>query len=421
MATHHKKALYIKSVVVILLVVVIFVANNFYLKFTFAQQNLFAEEPTQPLQKIFVAQSTTTSTSTPSSTPTLTATPTPTLTPTPSSTATPTHTPTPTASPTSTATPTHTPTSTPTQVPGDLIVTFEPIKDQIQPGEYITFVVKMSNTGQAQLSQVFVTITVPSDVMILRGDAGIINQPDSKLIVRTNDVLFKAEKINGGEGGKIFVETYIRLGLANNQPITLTVKGQAQGNANTANDESVMAFSIYNPKPYADGIVEIHSASSTVRQGDDLTYTVLISNIGGLLLRNVYISDVLSSNTKVISARMQTIDVINPQIKSQIGGFTITATGIDVGGGIKVTLLTRVITAPITNLTITHEVTLRASNDREQINNYAINNIRIVSTTPTPTLPVTPTPLKPPNATPMPNEIPSGYKTYMPLAMFLRK
>ncbi|MCW1969554.1 MAG: DUF11 domain-containing protein [Anaerolineae bacterium] len=348
---------------------------------------------------------------------------------TPTATATATATPSPTATSTSTATPTSTPTptATPTLIPGDLAISLHSDKTAPETGDYVTFTVIITNIGQATLSQVHVTMTVPSEVSILRGDYIANNAPIRDLQVNTRDVTFTSQTLLANEKIVILVPSAIKMGLPNVSLFSVTAGGKATGDANSGNNFASLSVTATNPKPYADALAETTVSPGPYQAGNMVTFTTYISNVGGFALQGLAVTNSLGADARVLSVRLEGAGDVNSELRSHIGGFTLTSSLLDVGGRIRLIMSTRIGVAVTSGTTITNEFKLTANNDQYNINNLARVSITTSggsqTVTPTPNSTVTGTPNPATTSTPTPTG--SGgtrnKRTYLPLLRFAAK
>lgn len=331
-------------------------------------------------------------------------------------TVTPTATASPTDTPSATPTPTASPTATATPIPGDLVVTISSSKPSPETGDYVTYTIAISNIGQVPLSQVLISMHVPSEVTILRADYLATNPLQRDLEVTTRAVTFTANSLAANEQIHIIVPSFIKVGLPNVSLINIYTGGRATGESNTSNNYVTLPVTIINPKPYADALVETLVSPGPYQAGEVVTYTIYISNVGGFALQGLAVTDTLASDSRVLSVRLEGAGDFNTDLKSRLSGFTLTVTQLDVGGRIRLTMSTRIGAATSPGTNILNEIKLSGDNDRYSINNSSLSSISVLhagqTSTPTPSLTQTPTPSG------------SGSKTkrtYLPLLRFAVK
>lgn len=335
--------------------------------------------------------------------------------------ATPSPTATATSTPTATPTSTPTPTATPTLIPGDLAISLHSDKTALETGDYVTFTVIITNLGQATLSQVQVTMTVPSEVNILRGDYIATNAPIRDLQVNARDVTFTSQTLLANEKIVILVPSFIKWGLPNVSLFSISAGGKATGDASSSNNFASLPVTATNPKPYADALAETTVSPGPYQAGNVVTFTTYISNVGGFALQGLAVTNSLGADARVLSVRLEGAGDVNSELRSHIGGFTLTASLLDVGGRIRLIMSTRIGVATTSGATITNEVKLTANNDQYNINNLARVSIttsggsQTGTPTPTPTVTGTPNPNVTATATPSGSGGTRNKRTYLPL------
>jgi len=337
-------------------------------------------------------------------------------------TVTPTATASPTDTPSATPTPTASPTATATPIPGDLVVTISSSKPSPETGDYVTYTIAISNIGQVPLSQVLISMHVPSEVTILRADYLATNLLQRDLEVTMRAVTFTANSLAAKEQIRIIVPGFIKVGLPNVSLINIYTGGRANGDSNTNNNDVTLPVTIINPKPYADALVETLVSPGPYQAGDVVTYTIYISNVGGFALQGLAVTNTLASDSRVLSVRLEGAGDFNTDLKSRLSGFTLTVTQLDVGGRIRLTMSTRIGVSTPSGTNLLNEVQLTADNDRYSINNLARTSISTLGAaqTSTPTGNLTPTPSL--TQTPTPSGGGARTKrTYLPLLRFAVK
>lgn len=288
-----------------------------------------------------------------------------------------------------------------------------------EPGDYVTYTIAISNIGQVPLSQVLISMHVPSEVTILRADYLAANALQRDLEVTTRAVTFTANSVAANEQILIVVPSFIKVGLPNVSLINLYAGGRATGENNTSNNNATLPMTIINPRPYADALVETFVSPGPYQAGDVVTYTIYISNVGGFSLQGLAVTNTLASDSRVLSVRLEGAGDFNSDLKSRISGFTLTVAQLDVGGRIRLTMSTRIGVSTPSGTNLLNEVQLTGDNDRYSINNLARTSISTAGAaqTSTPTGNLTPTPSLTQTPTPSSNGARTK-RTYLPLLRF---
>ena len=174
----------------------------------------------------------------------------------------------------------------------DLGITKSDAADPVKTGDNVTYTVAVSNGGPDAAQNVVVTDTLPSGVVFVSATPGQGSCSESGGTVTCN----LGSVANGSSANIVIVVTTTTDGtLTDTATVTSDTPDPNEGN-NVATEQTTV-----EPQPADLGITK-SDAADPVKTGDNVTYTVVVSNGGPGSAENVVVTDTLPSGVQFVSA-----------------------------------------------------------------------------------------------------------------------
>jgi len=329
---------------------------------------------------------------TPPPPPTPSPTPAPTATPTPTPEITPTPTPEITPTPTPEITPAPTPEITPTPTPAEYDVSITKTADQASytVGDDVTYTLTVTNLSDSDVTGVVVSDVIPSELTYTDCDnAGASYDASTKTLTVDIGTMVAGDTVD------ITVTcsaTEAGTGISNTATVDMT-----KTDIDSTNNESTAEIDVETPPPTPTPPEYDVSITKTEDEGlytvgDNVTYTLTVTNSSDTGVNNVVVTDVIPSELTYTSADV-TLSYIGGYGKTyNMMNSTLTVTMSSMPKGATVTILVTCKATEVGTITNRARVTMaEISKDKDLTNNTGIADIIVEDVVPPPPTP-TPTP-----------------------------
>ncbi len=178
------------------------------------------------------------------------------------------------------------------QIQADLSVSKSDVVDPVNVGDNVTYTVTVNNNGPDTAENVVLTDNLPNGVTFVSANSSQGNCSESSGLVTCN-----LGSLNNGSNATItvIVNTTTTGTITNNASITSSTDDSNSNNNSTSEQTTVNSID-------ADLSVSKSDAVDPVTIGDNVTYTITVSNSGPQLAENVVLTDNLPNDVTLISA-----------------------------------------------------------------------------------------------------------------------
>jgi uncharacterized repeat protein (TIGR01451 family) len=280
--------------------------------------------------------------------------------------------------PTVTPTPTFGPTPTPTPAPADLALTKADSPDPVVSGNTLTYTITANNNGPGASNNVVVTDPIPVGTTFIACTAsqGTCSGPS----VGTDGTVTGNFGTIGSPG---FATLTIQVNVTAAAGVTFTngaVVTSSTPDTNNANNTATASTTV-SSSAQADVAVTKSDSPDPVTVGNDLTYTMTVTNNGPSTANDIVLSDSLPTGTTFVSC-VSTVGVCSGPPVGSSGVATATIGSLPNLGTATVTLVVNVTAGAGSTITNAAEVT--ASTADSNLSNNTATSVTSV-TTPTAT------------------------------------
>ncbi|RFM26858.1 DUF7507 domain-containing protein [Deminuibacter soli] len=229
------------------------------------------------------------------------------------------------------------------KIPVQVIKTFDTWKlatkqnssDTAMPGEIVTYTIHVKNTGNAAISNVIITDTVPMHTGYLPGSGGIFNATDCT-------VSFSWTNLRVGQ------DTSVAFSVQVNADVTAadTIRNKAFVTGDTTTHETGCSESTPNGACSTDipvnkikafktwKLVADSSGDGKAQSGELLTYTIYVKNTGNVTINDIDVYDTVPAHTSYLGS--------NGSYDTVYNSVTFSASNLAVGAVASFTLRVRV-------------------------------------------------------------------------------
>lgn len=268
----------------------------------------------------------------------------------------------------------------------------------VNVGDPLTFTVRISNSSDAQLNDLVIVDRIPPELNAASVHYQVLGGTDISVTTGMNIFTMTMQSLELLGQILITIPGTMQNGLENNRVITnhLDLTGMYQAEVISTSVE--VTATALNPDLGADLVIDKSAFSATVDAGATLTYTVVVTNVGGHDTSSILITDTMPNSLLIKGIQLSALGAIGPDLKLSAHGFTATFDSLISAG--RVTLL---ITASLSSqagngITLTNQAWVQADEDVDLNNNAAIAVISVHNPNPTATATATFTPTATPTA-----------------------
>lgn len=188
------------------------------------------------------------------------------------------------------------------------------------PGEMITYTLTFSNSGDGLAQNVIITDEIPITI------TNVISTNSGATITPTGGITFAwlVEDLSYGEGGIITVVGQVNSALT--QDTTVMNTAIITTNTTDGNSNNNTAQAVLNVYPKPDLSINKTASTVTPTAGEQLTYTIKISNLNSVPATGVVISDVVPSDTTYVQGSISGTGAdatANPNLVWNVGTVTL--------------------------------------------------------------------------------------------------
>ncbi len=202
--------------------------------------------------------------------------------------------------------------------------------DSWRPGENITYLVTVTNTGTQPLSTVTVTDDLGGEQELLsyvENSARLITNGDVVQVTPTDTsplTISLATALQSGESVTVLYVAQVNAVVSDDvQEITNTVQASARRNGGTGEVVESVPDSVTIPREdFAQIDITKSVDKAVISSGDTLTYTFVIENSGNIPATNVVITDTLPEGFEITSIQSETNGVVTVYDE---GDYTVSA------------------------------------------------------------------------------------------------
>jgi uncharacterized repeat protein (TIGR01451 family) len=244
--------------------------------------------------------------------------------------------------------------------------------DPITAGSNFTYTITAFNSGPSDAPSVVFSDPLPSGVTFRDGTFIINENPTRSGTVTFNTTTNRLEANLGtllGNGSSTVNRAVITL----NVTAAATASGTVNNTATLTNaDGTVSDSETTTINPSFDLTITKSDGVSTITTGQNLTYTIIVTNAGPSTASNVTVSDVLPSTLTFVSASSSSGTFTN-------NGGTVSGTIASIASGATatVTIIANVKNDTPDNATISNTATVSAANESTTTNNSATDTVTV--------------------------------------------
>ncbi len=233
-------------------------------------------------------------------------------------------------------------------VPSDLSVTKADTPDPVTAGTNLTYTFAVSNAGPGDADNVSITDVIPTSTTFVSfqqnsGPAFTLTTPP---VGGTGTVTATAATLASGASATFTLVVNVNANTPNGSTLTNTATVSTSGNDPTGANNSDTETTAVNTQ--ADLSVTKSDSPDPVSPGDDITYTIVITNAGPSDAQNLQLTDNIPANTTFLSAFQTSGPAFTLTTPPSGSGGTVTATipSFAAGATATFTLMVHVVNNP---------------------------------------------------------------------------
>ncbi|MFZ4662793.1 MAG: hypothetical protein ACOYNY_37655, partial [Caldilineaceae bacterium] len=289
----------------------------------------------------------------------------------------------------------------------------------VTTGTVVTYTMRLTNTTGALLQNLYVVDRLPAGLTSVGANYKVSGATGPAVTLQTSTLAFTATALLPGGQLTLTLAARVDGGLSSGLVLTNTVYMTTTTTNGVQYGQAKAPITTFNANPSADAAIRKSASSATIASAAPLTYTIVVTNVGGSTLQNLIISDTIPSAYLLSNARVAINGGPLPQVQATTSRVTVTASSLLVGG--RITLTLRGFAAPnlANNSSFTNRASVVVASDANLANNAGSVAVTVANPTPTPTSTSAPThtPTSTPSPTPSrtPTALPTATNTTQPI------
>jgi uncharacterized repeat protein (TIGR01451 family) len=270
----------------------------------------------------------------------------------------------------------------------------------VTTGTVVTYTMRLTNTTGALLQNLYVVDRLPAGLTSVNANYRVSGATGPAVTLQTSTLAFTATALMPGGQLTLTLAARVDGGLSSGLVLTNTVYMTTTTTNGVQYGQAKAPITTFNANPSADAAIRKSASSTTIASAAPLTYTIVVTNVGGSTLQNLIISDTIPSAYLLSNARVAINGGPLPQVQATTSRVTVTASSLLVGG--RITLTLRGFAAPnlANNSSFTNRASVVVAGDGNLANNVGSVAVTVANPTPTPTNTPTATPSRTPTALP---------------------
>lgn len=270
----------------------------------------------------------------------------------------------------------------------------------VTTGTIVTYTMRLTNTTGALLQNLYVVDRLPAGLTSVGANYKVSGATAPAVSLQTSTLAFTATALMPGGQLTLTLAARVDGGLSSGLVLTNTVYMTTTTTSGVQYGQAKAPITTFNPNPSTDAAIRKSASSTTIASAAPLTYTIVVTNVGGSTLQNLIISDTIPNAYLLSNARVAINGGPLPQVQATTSRVTVTASSLLVGG--RITLTLRGFAAPnlVNNSSFTNRASVIVAGDGNLANNVGAVLVTVANPTATPTNTPTPTPSRTQTALP---------------------
>ena len=270
----------------------------------------------------------------------------------------------------------------------------------VTTGTIVTYTMRLTNTTGALLQNLYVVDRLPAGLTSVGANYKVSGATAPAVSLQTSTLAFTATALMPGGQLTLTLAARVDGGLSSGLVLTNTVYMTTTTTSGVQYGQAKAPITTFNPNPSTDAAIRKSASSTTIASAAPLTYTIVVTNVGGSTLQNLIISDTIPSAYLLSNARVAINGGPLPQVQATTSRVTVTASSLLVGG--RITLTLRGFAAPnlVNNSSFINRASVIVAGDGNLANNVGAVLVTVANPTATPTNTPTATPSRTPTALP---------------------
>ena len=270
----------------------------------------------------------------------------------------------------------------------------------VTTGTIVTYTMRLTNTTGTLLQNLYVVDRLPAGLTSVGANYKVSGATAPAVSLQTSTLAFTATALMPGGQLTLTLAARVDGGLSSGLVLTNTVYMTTTTTSGVQYGQAKAPITTFNPNPSTDAAIRKSASSTTIASAAPLTYTIVVTNVGGSTLQNLIISDTIPNAYLLSNARVAINGGPLPQVQATTSRVTVTASSLLVGG--RITLTLRGFAAPnlANNSSFTNRASVIVAGDGNLANNLGSVAVTVANPPPTPINTPTATPSRTPTALP---------------------